>query len=115
MGFVRSDVREVPQERSTATFFYPEQRARVKPLTDRAQVAAARLLVIAERFVPADRATVCSEWSIADLDLTLMLQRLALNGERLPEKLERYVHANWSRPSTQAYVNLPRAAYHDYG
>jgi hypothetical protein len=43
-----------------------------------------------------------------------MLQRLALNGERLTEKLDRYVAANWLRPSVQAFVYLPRGAYHDY-
>jgi len=114
MGFVRSDVREIPQERSTATFFYADRRASLKPLSEPGRIAMARLLVIAERFVSSERTTVCSEWSIADLDLTLMLQRIALNGERLTDKLERYVHANWSRPSVQAFINLPRAPYHDY-
>lgn len=114
MGFVRSDVREIPQERPTSTIFYPSMREGLKPLSERGKLAMARLLVIAERFIDNDRTTVCSEWSIADVDLTMLLQRLALNGERLTDKLERYVAANWSRPSMQSFIDLPRGPYHDY-
>lgn len=114
MGFVRSDVREIPQERPTSTIFYPSMREGLKPLSERGKIAMARLLVIAERFIANDRQSVCSEWSIADVDLTMLLQRLALNGERLTDKLERYVAANWSRPSMQAFIDLPRGPYHDY-
>ncbi len=114
MGFVRTDVREIPHERPTSTLFYPERREGLMPLTERGRVAMARLLVIAERFVSNHRTTVCSEWSIADADLTLLLQRLALNGERLTDKLKRYVDANWSRPSMQSFIDLPRGPYHDY-
>jgi glutathione S-transferase len=115
MGFVRSDVHDVPKERPTAMIFYPERRANLAPLSERARKAADRLLTIADRFVLEGRTNICNEWSIADVDLTLMLQRLALTGEPLSDKLQRFVAANWSRPSMQAFVTLPRAPYHDYG
>lgn len=114
MGFVRSDVLEVRTERPTSMIFYASCRQDVAPLSESARMAADRLLVIADRFVPDGCTNIGSTWCVADLDLALMLQRLALTGERLSDKLQRYVDTNWSRESVQAFVNLPRAPYHDY-
>jgi len=114
MGFVRTDVRDIPVERPTSTLFYPDKRKDLPPLSMRGKLAAQRLITIADRFVHEGRNTICSEWSVADVDLTVMLQRLALNGEHLPSKLARYAEHNWRRPSVQAFIDLPRAAYHDY-
>jgi len=47
-------------------------------------------------------------WSIADVDLALMLNRLALNGDAVPEKLAEYARRQWQRPSVQEWVSLKR-------
>jgi glutathione S-transferase len=55
-------------------------------------------------------ANLFGEWSIADVDLALMLNRLILNGDRVPAALVDYAQRQWQRPSVQAWVNLPRPA-----
>jgi glutathione S-transferase len=49
------------------------------------------------------------QWSIADTDLALMLNRLRLAGDALPARLAAYAEAQWQRPSVQEWVNKPRA------
>ena len=44
------------------------------------------------------------DWSIADVDLTLMLNRLIMNGDQVPLDLVRYARAQWERPSVQRWV-----------
>ena len=46
------------------------------------------------------------EWSIADADLALMLNRLVLNGDKVPEALADYASFQWQRASIQRYVAL---------
>ena len=46
------------------------------------------------------------EWSIADVDLALMLNRLRLNGDPMPEKLIAYAQSQWQRPSVLAWLAL---------
>jgi glutathione S-transferase len=48
------------------------------------------------------------EWCIADLDLALMLNRLVLNGDDVPEHLADYARHQWQRPSVQRWVQLQR-------
>jgi glutathione S-transferase len=43
-------------------------------------------------------------WSIADVDLTLMLNRLILNGDEVPVRLVRHASTQWERPSVQQWV-----------
>jgi glutathione S-transferase len=47
-------------------------------------------------------------WSIADLDLALMLNRLILNGDEVQDRLVRYARAQWERPSVQQWVRRER-------
>jgi glutathione S-transferase len=46
------------------------------------------------------------EWSIADTDLALMLNRLVLNGDEVPAALADYATFQWQRASVQRYVAL---------
>ena len=46
------------------------------------------------------------EWSIADTDLALMLNRLVLNGDEVPAALVDYATFQWQRASVQRYVAL---------
>ncbi|WP_440215055.1 hypothetical protein, partial [Corynebacterium striatum] len=49
-------------------------------------------------------------WSIVDVDLAVMLNRLILNGDNVPAELVAYAQHQWQRPSVQAWVNLHRPA-----
>jgi glutathione S-transferase len=48
------------------------------------------------------------DWSIADVDLTLMLNRPIVNGDEVPLHLVRYARAQWQRPSVQHWVRGDR-------
>ena len=51
---------------------------------------------------------LCRGWSIADVDLALMLNRLIMNGDQVPLPLVRYAGAQWERPSVQNWVRRER-------
>lgn len=46
------------------------------------------------------------EWCIADTDLALMLNRLVMHGDPVPERVRHYAHKQWQRPSVQAWLAL---------
>ena len=48
------------------------------------------------------------DWSIADVDLALMLHRLVINGDQVPLQLARYARAQWERASVQRWVRRER-------
>lgn len=79
-----------------------------RPLSDAAQRAAHKLLRVAEQVLPPDSDYLFGEWSIVDVDLALMLNRLRLNGDELPQRLADYAALQWQRPSVQAWLDLPR-------
>jgi glutathione S-transferase len=47
-----------------------------------------------------------SEFSIADVDLAILLQRLVHNGDALPAHLADYANHVWQRPSIQKWLGL---------
>jgi glutathione S-transferase len=77
-------------------------------LSAQARAAAEKLFAIAAALLPADSSELFSEWCIADTDLALMLNRLVLNGDPVPERLADYARHQWQRPSVQAWVNRQR-------
>lgn len=104
-AWLRSDLIPIRQERSTEVVFYG---ARAKPLSSAAQEAAEKLFSAAEALLPPNAEHLCGSWSIADVDLALMLNRLALHGDSLPERLAAYASRQWQRPSVQGWVNQMR-------
>ena len=44
----------------------------------------------AEALLSDDAKNLCGQWCIADVDLALMLNRLVLHGDAVPEKLAAY-------------------------
>ncbi|MRW84310.1 glutathione transferase [Pseudoduganella sp. FT26W] len=99
-AWVRSDLVPVRVERDTETVFFKKPCA---PLTESAQQAAAKLVHVAERFVRGPQ-HLFGAWSIADVDLAIMLGRLVRNGDEVPAKLREYVDYQWQRPSVQAWL-----------
>jgi glutathione S-transferase len=98
-AWIRSDLLTLRAERSTVVVFIEPTAT---PLTEAGQAAAARLIRIAERLIDGEH--LFGEWSIADMDLAVMLNRLVHNGDPVPERVAAYARAQWQRPSVQQWV-----------
>ena len=106
-AWLRSDLMPIRQERPTEVVFYG---SKAKPLSAAAREAAEKLFSAAESLLRDDSGHLCGHWSIADVDLALMLNRLVLHGDPVPEKLAAYASRQWQRPTVQKWVNQPRPA-----
>jgi glutathione S-transferase len=47
-------------------------------------------------------------WSIADVDLALMLNRLVLNGDPVPARLADYARRQWELPAVREWAAFER-------
>jgi glutathione S-transferase len=104
-AWLRSDLMPIRQERSTNVVFYqPSQQ----PLSPVAEVAARKLFRAAETLLAHNGEHLFGSWSIADVDLALMLNRLILNGDAVPPELAGYARRQWQRSSVQEWVNQVR-------
>ncbi len=112
MGWVRSDLLPIRQERPTTTLFY--ENMEVQPLSTAAQGSAARLLAVADALIAPGRTTLFASFCIADADFALMLLRLLWNAHPAPKKVQAYVEAQWARPSVRAWVEHKRPPYVPY-
>jgi glutathione S-transferase len=99
-AWLRSDLQALRTERDTETVFYGKACA---PLTAHGQEAAAKLLRVAGQLLGDGRATLFDAWSLVDLDLAVMLQRLVVNGDPVPQPLKDYAARQWQRPSVQQW------------
>jgi glutathione S-transferase len=104
-AWLRSDLTPLREERPTEVVFLKPVDA---PLSTQAKAAADKLFAIADTLIPADGLELFGEWCIADTDLALMLNRLALNGDSVPDRLTTYARHQWQRPSVQQWVNRQR-------
>jgi glutathione S-transferase len=105
-AWLRSDFMALRQERSTEVVFYQPTRT---PLSELAQAAADKLIAAASSLLPDGAEHLFGAWCIADTDLALMLNRLVINGDPVPERLARYARAQWQRPSVRAWIERTRA------
>jgi glutathione S-transferase len=105
MAWIRSDLLPLREERSTDTMFFERATA---PLGPQARAAADKLLFVADRLLAGGAATLFGDFSVADADLSFVLQRLIANGDPVPDEARRYAEAHWSRPSIRAFVDHPR-------
>jgi glutathione S-transferase len=104
-AWIRSDLLPIRQERSTNVVFYGPSQT---PLSVTAQHAAGKLFKAAEALLAHGGSHLFESWSIADVDLALMLNRLVLNGDDVPTSLRDYANRQWERASVQAWVSLVR-------
>lgn len=104
-AWLRSDLARIREERSTEVVFLKHSPP---PLSDAALAAANKLFNAVERLLLPSGDTLFDEWSIADTDLALMLNRLVLAGDEVPERLANYARLQWQRPSVQAWVQMER-------
>ncbi|WP_347168961.1 glutathione transferase [Pseudomonas salmasensis] len=106
-AWLRSDLLPIRQERSTLVVFCEQKRP---PLSAEAQAAASKLISAAQALLADNREHLCGQWSIADVDLAVMLNRLILNGDAVPAQLVAYAQRQWQRPSVREWVELRRPA-----
>lgn len=108
LGWLRSDLLPLRDERPTTTMFYERAKA---PLTVAARAASDKLMRIAEQLIPAGEGNLFGSWCSADADLAFMLHRLILNQDPVPERIKRYATAQWQRPSVRAFAEHERRSH----
>lgn len=104
-AWLRSDLLPIRQERSTLVVFYGQKHG---PLSAPAEAARQKLVEVAQWLLTDNLDYLFGEWSIADVDLALMLNRLILNGDTVPAQLEDYAQRQWQRPTVQEWIKLER-------
>lgn len=106
-AWLRSDLMPIRVERSTLVNFYGQK---YPPLSAEAKAAADSLIFFAESLLPPGAENLFGEWSIADTDLALMLNRLVMHGDEVPARLRDYAQHQWQRASVQSWVHQKRPA-----
>ena len=104
-AWLRSDLMPIRNERSTGVIFFEPTSA---PLSAAGRDAAEKLFRIAGSLLQDNAANLFGQWCIADTDLALMLNRLILNGDAVPEKLKTYAARQWQRPAVRQWVQQAR-------
>jgi len=102
-AWLRSDLGDIREERPTSVVFGGEKKP---ALSDNGRIAAEKLIATAQKLLPQGQANLFGEWSIADSDLAVMLNRLILNGDDVPERLKEYAAFQWKRSSVQLWLKL---------
>lgn len=105
-AWLRSDLLPIKQERSTEVVFLGATGPGLSPV---AQASAETLFSLADTVLADHSPYLFGEWSIADVDLALMLNRLVLNGDTVPDRLARYATHQWQRKSVQRWLAQPRS------
>jgi glutathione S-transferase len=106
-AWLRSDLMPIRAERSTEVVFYGRAGA---VLTRAAVDASEKLFLLADRLLEPGTDHLFGTWSIADVDLSLMLNRLVLHGDPVPGRLADYAARQFERPSVASWVALDRPA-----
>jgi glutathione S-transferase len=106
-AWLRSDLLPIREERDTEVVF---RGKRPGPPSSAARAATATLIAAAEALLPDGAPNLFGDWCIADTDLALMLQRVILAGDPVPERLRDYAAAQWQRPAVQRWCAQLRPA-----
>lgn len=106
-AWLRSDLMPIRTERTMRAIYFTRND---QPLSDDARVAAEKLFRIAGALLPEGAQNIFGGWSIVDVDLAVMINRLAMNGDEVPQRLAAYAAAQWQRPSVQRWVKQVRNA-----
>jgi glutathione S-transferase len=106
-AWLRSDLLIVRKERPFDLVYFGKKTAL---LSDEARAAVERLFFVADRLLQDSADHLFGDWSIADTDLAIMLNRLVANGDAVPARLAAYVARQWDRDSVRAWMDLERQA-----
>lgn len=110
-AWVRSDLVPIRDERPTFVVF---SGARRPPLSAQANEAASKLFAAAMTLLDGRDENLFGAWSIADVDLAMMLQRLVAHGDPVPNRLVDYASHQWRRPSVQQWIHKQRPHLVEY-
>lgn len=102
-AWLRSDLMPIREERPTDVVFAGAKKA---PLTAEGKDSAEKLFAMAEHLLALGQPNLFGEWCIADTDLALMINRLVLHGDEVPERLVDYATFQWQRASVQRFIAL---------
>jgi glutathione S-transferase len=100
-AWVRSDLIPIRDERPTFVVFNGAKRP---ALSEAARDAAERLISAALTLLDGRTDTLFGAWSIADVDLAMMLRRLIVLGDPVPQRLIDYAAHQWQRPSVAQWI-----------
>lgn len=106
-AWLRSDLLAIRKERPADLIYFGKKN---NALSDDAQAAVGRLYFVAEHLLEEGANHLFGDWSIADTDLAIMLNRLLASGDPMPARLAAYVRRQWDRDSVRAWMDLERAA-----
>jgi glutathione S-transferase len=106
-AWLRSDLLVVRKERPFDLVYFGKKNT---ALSDEAQAAVERLLFVADHLLEEGAEHLFGDWSIADTDLAIMLNRLVANGDPVPARLQAYVRRQWDRDSVRAWMDIERKA-----
>ncbi len=110
-AWMRSDLMPIRDERPTFVVF---GGARRPALSAQAGDAASKLFAAALTLLDSRGENLFGAWSIADVDLAMMLQRLVAHGDAVPKRLVDYATQQWCRPSVQQWVRKKRPRLVEY-
>jgi len=100
-AWVRSDLMPIRDERPTFVVFNGAKRP---ALSEAARHAAEQLFSAALTLLDGRTDNLFGAWSIADVDLAMMLQRLIVLGDPVPQRLIDYAAHQWRRPSVEQWI-----------
>ncbi len=110
-AWVRSDLMPIRDERPTYVVFCGAKRP---ALSERAREAADALFSAALALLDSRTNHLFGDWSIADVDLAMMLQRLIVLGDPVPQRLIDYAAHQWRRPSVEQWIHKQRPPLVEY-
>jgi glutathione S-transferase len=110
-AWVRSDLMPIREERPTFVVFCGAKRPALSP---QAIEATHKLFAAALQLLEGRTENLFGDWSIADVDLAMMLQRLVAHGDPVPQRLLDYANRQWLRPSVQQWINHTRPRLTEY-
>jgi glutathione S-transferase len=110
-AWVRSDLMPIRDERPTFVVFHGSHRP---ALSERARKAADQLFSAALTLLDDSADNLFGDWSIADVDLAMMLQRLIVLGDPVPQRLIDYATLQWRRPSVKQWIHKKRPPLVEY-
>jgi glutathione S-transferase len=101
----------IRNERPTFVVFNGAKRP---ALSDAARDAAEQLFSAALSLLDGRSNNLFDAWSIADVDLAMMLQRLIVLGDPVPQRLIDYATYQWRRPSVEQWILKKRPPLMEY-
>ncbi|MHC8316056.1 glutathione transferase [Pseudomonas sp. LB3P31] len=104
-AWLRSDLLIIRKERPADLIYFGQKDT---ALSDDALAAVDRLFFVADRLLKGGADHLFGDWSIADTDLAIMLNRLLANGDHVPARLAAYVRRQWDRDSVRAWMDIER-------